>query len=269
MQHLSNLKTVEEICTTNPCGEVPLPRHGACDLGSFNLTRFVRDPFTAAARIDLDALLDEVPSAVRLLDNVYELSGFPTHEQRNAALATRRIGLGFTGLADALIMLGLRYDEEHARRLAAHLMRSVAEQAYRSSIELAREKGPFPQFSAHEFLSGEFAQRLPTGIRSGIAKHGLRNSWRPREPSAYLPAGFPAASNPRTPGNTLGTSALAPPAANRCASPIGHGLCIGGCSAPVHHCPTHSKRQRRSTPMPNWPCRLRCSSTPTTRFPKP
>lgn len=176
MQYLSNVKAAEEICTTNPCGEVPLPRHGACDLGSFNLTRFVRDPFTPAARVDLAALLDQVPCAVRLLDNVYELSRFPTREQRSAALATRRIGLGFTGLADAFIMLGLRYDDEPARRFAAHLMRSVAEQAYRASIDLAREKGPFPLFCAHEFLAGEFAQRLPADIRSGIAKHGLRNS---------------------------------------------------------------------------------------------
>lgn len=153
-----------------------MPWHGACDLGSFNLTRFVRDPFTSTARVDLAALLDQVPSAVRLLDNVYELSRFPTREQRDAALATRRIGLGFTGLADTLIMLGLRYDEEPARRFAVHLMRSVAEQAYRSSIDLAREKGSFPLFSASNFLAGEFAQRLPADIRSGIAKHGLRNS---------------------------------------------------------------------------------------------
>ena len=144
--------------------------------GLFNLTRFVRDPFTPSARIDLACLLDQVPAAVRLLDNVYELPRFPTREQCGAAYATRRIGLGITGLADALIMLGLRYDDEPARRFASHLMQSIAEQAYRASVDLAREKGPFPVFSAQNFLAGEFAQRLPAEIRSGIARHGLRNS---------------------------------------------------------------------------------------------
>ena len=176
MQHLSNLRTFEDIRTTNPCGEVPLPWHGACDLGSFNLTRFVRDPFTPAARVDFAAINDLVPSAIRLLDNVYELSRFPTREQRSAALATRRIGLGITGFADALIMLGLRYDEEPALRFASDLMQTIAHQAYRASVDLAREKGSFPMFSAQDFLAGEFAQRLPADIRSGIAKHGLRNS---------------------------------------------------------------------------------------------
>ncbi|HSN01286.1 MAG TPA: adenosylcobalamin-dependent ribonucleoside-diphosphate reductase [Rudaea sp.] len=176
MQRADNLHHAEEICTTNPCGEVPLPCYGACDLGSLNLTRFVREPFTPAARIDTEAIRACVPVAVRLLDNVYELSGFPLERQRRTARAARRVGLGVMGLADALIMLGLRYDGADARAVAADILRTIRDAAYRASADLAREKGAFELFSAAQFLAGEFATRLPDDIRADIARCGLRNS---------------------------------------------------------------------------------------------
>ena len=170
------LAYAEDIATVNPCGEVPLPVHGACDLGSFNLTRFVRDPFTPRARFDLAGLLACVPDAVRLLDNVYELSAFPTPRHAEVAHASRRIGLGITGLADALILLGLRYDSPEARDFAGGLMREVCVAAYRASAALAREKGAFPMFSGERPVRGEFVRRLPADLRAEIAGHGLRNS---------------------------------------------------------------------------------------------
>jgi ribonucleoside-diphosphate reductase alpha chain len=176
MQRADNLRYAEEICTTNPCGEVPLPCYGACDLGSINLARFVHAPFTPAARIDTEAIAACVPAAVRLLDNVYELSGFPLEKQRRTARAARRVGLGVMGLADALIMLGLRYDGADARAVAVDVLRTIRDAAYRSSVDLAREKGVFELFSASDYLAGEFASRLPDDLRAAIARSGLRNS---------------------------------------------------------------------------------------------
>ncbi|MFP5506377.1 MAG: adenosylcobalamin-dependent ribonucleoside-diphosphate reductase [Gammaproteobacteria bacterium] len=172
----NNLYYREHISATNPCGEIPLPPYGACDLGSLNLTHFVRDPFGADARLDLDALAAAVPLAVRLLDNVIDASRFPLPRQAEQARGTRRIGLGITGLADALILLNLRYDAEVARALAGEVMATLCHSAYRASIALAREKGAFPYFEAGAYLNGAFVARLPEDIRAGIARHGIRNS---------------------------------------------------------------------------------------------
>ncbi|SFN47526.1 adenosylcobalamin-dependent ribonucleoside-diphosphate reductase [Dokdonella immobilis] len=176
IRRLNPLAYAEEIAAVNPCSEVPLPAHGACDLGSFNLTRFVHDPFTAQARFDREALLAGVADAVRLLDNVYELSAFPTPRHAEVARASRRIGLGITGLADTLVLLGLRYDSEPARRFAGDLMRELCIAAYRASVALAREKGAFPAFDGNAHVRGEFVARLPDDLRADIARHGLRNS---------------------------------------------------------------------------------------------
>src|SRR5215470_746271 len=143
---LDNLGYAERIGATNPCGEIPLPAYGACDLGSLNLTRFVSHPFTPQAKLDTAALGETAQVAARMLDNVYDVSGFPLPQQAHAARASRRIGLGITGLADALIMLGLPYDDARARRVAADAMRTVNEAAYWTSVETAREKGAFPLF---------------------------------------------------------------------------------------------------------------------------
>ena len=173
---LNNLAYREQITTTNPCGEIPLPPYGACDLGSINLTRFVSDPFGPAARLDFDAIQATTTVAVRMLDNVLDISQFPLPAQAGQAHGSRRIGLGITGLADALLMLGLHYDSEQARGLAAQVMQTLCHTAYRASVELAREKGAFPFFEREPYLNGDFIRALPEAIRQDIATHGIRNS---------------------------------------------------------------------------------------------
>ncbi|MDT3707132.1 MAG: adenosylcobalamin-dependent ribonucleoside-diphosphate reductase [Thiobacillus sp.] len=172
----NNLHDRERLTATNPCGEIPLPPYGACDLGSLNLTTFVGSPFTADARLDLDALADSATLAVRFLDDVVAVSRYPLPAQAEQARLTRRIGLGITGLADALVMLGLDYDSEAARALAAQAMQTVRDAAYRASVALAREKGAFPGFARQPFLASGFAARLPADIRDAIATQGIRNS---------------------------------------------------------------------------------------------
>ena len=176
INRLNNLGYREQISATNPCGEIPLPPYGACNLGSINLTAFVREPFGTDSRIDLDAIGESAARAVRLLDNVIDLSRLPLPIQAEQARGSRRIGLGVTGLADALIMLGLHYGSERARQLAAATMQTICHSAYRASIELAAEKGSFPFFDADEFLRRPFVSGLPDDIKQGIATKGLRNS---------------------------------------------------------------------------------------------
>ena len=158
------------------CGEIPLPPYGACDLGSINLTAFVRDGFMEHATLDLDAVAETVRVAVRMMDNVIDVSRFPLPPQAEMAHGTRRIGLGLTGLADTLIMLGLHYGEPSARELAARVMQTICHSAYRASIYLAREKGPFPYFERDTYLAGEYIRSLPADIHEGIDRNGIRNS---------------------------------------------------------------------------------------------
>jgi ribonucleoside-diphosphate reductase alpha chain len=172
----NNLGYREQISATNPCGEVPLPPYGACDLGAINLTTFVRDPFTGRARLDLAGIRDLTGTAVRMLDNLIDASGYPLRAQADRARGARRIGLGITGLADALIMLGLKYDDEAAREQAASALRTLCHSAYRTSVDLAREKGPFPQLEPDAYLNAPFIRRLPQDLRAGIREHGIRNS---------------------------------------------------------------------------------------------
>ncbi len=173
----NNLAYCESIAATNPCAEQPLPAYGCCCLGSINLTRFVVDAFDNAARFDEAAFAATVKTAVRMLDNVLDVTVWPLPQQAEEARNKRRIGLGFTGLGDALVMLGQRYDQPAARAVAQRISEVMRDAAYEASADLARERGSFPLFNADLYLSGStFASRLPAALKDRIRAHGLRNS---------------------------------------------------------------------------------------------
>ncbi|TDV26703.1 ribonucleoside-diphosphate reductase class II [Paraburkholderia caballeronis] len=177
----NNLRALESIRATNPCGEQPLPPYGCCNLGPLDLTRFVADPFAqldgGEPSFDWDALAQRTRTQVRFLDDVLDVTLWPLDEQRAEAAAKRRIGVGFTGLGDTLILLGLRYNAEEGREFAARVGRVMRDAAYRASVELARERGAFPLFDAKTYLEeGTFASRLPDDLKDAIREHGIRNS---------------------------------------------------------------------------------------------
>jgi len=172
----NNLNYCETIHGTNPCGEQPLPPYGACLLGSVNLASLVDQPFTDDAGLDLQKLDDLVATAVRMMDNVIDVSNFPLEQQRHEAQAKRRIGLGITGLADALIMCGARYGGARAVKLTETWLARLQRAAYLASVDLAKEKGAFPLYDKDQYLAGEHIRELDEDVQAAIAEHGIRNA---------------------------------------------------------------------------------------------
>lgn len=171
----NNLQYCEEIRCTNPCGEQPLGPHDACDLGHYNLARMVRSPFTAKARFDWELLTAVVDIGQRFLDNVIDITDYPLPEQKAKHHQTRRTGGGFTGLASALCQLGMRYGSPDSVRMAERITQTIACQSYRTSIQLSKEKGPFPAFDADKYFSGFAGRMLDQEMIDAIKTHGIRN----------------------------------------------------------------------------------------------
>ncbi|MEM5329714.1 adenosylcobalamin-dependent ribonucleoside-diphosphate reductase [Paraburkholderia sp. JHI2823] len=185
MNEDNNLRAQEAIRATNPCGEQPLPAYGCCNLGPLDLTRFVIEPFAQLrgrgeykdTDFDWDALAERTRTQVRFLDDVLDATLWPLPEQQAEAAAKRRIGVGFTGLGDTLVMLGIRYNSEQGCAFGARVGRTMRDAAYHASVELARERGAFALFDANTYLeAGTFASRLPDDLKGEIRAHGIRNS---------------------------------------------------------------------------------------------
>ena len=175
INRMNTLSYRERLNATNPCGEIPLPVYGACNLGAVNLTQYVQMPFTTSAALNWQKLEETIRIATRFLDNVIDVSAYPLAEQREQALGSRRIGLGVTGLADVFVMMGMQYGSAESIKLTQDIMKCLAEVTWQTSIELAEEKGAFP-FYQKEYVQSEFVRRLDGRLQHAIEKKGIRNS---------------------------------------------------------------------------------------------
>ncbi|CAN5262637.1 hypothetical protein BH10PSE17_BH10PSE17_12750 [soil metagenome] len=173
----NNLSYCERIDATNPCGEQPLPDYGCCDLGSIDLCGYVLNPFDSSAAFDFPHFERTVATAVRMLDNVLDVTVWPLPQQHKEAMDKRRIGLGFTGLGDALLMLNLAYASDEGRAMAGRIAETMRNASYRASSLLAKEKGAFPMLDVERYLAApSFASRLPDDVKASIRANGIRNS---------------------------------------------------------------------------------------------
>ncbi|MBU2993837.1 adenosylcobalamin-dependent ribonucleoside-diphosphate reductase [Octadecabacter sp. 1_MG-2023] len=169
------LAYLETISATNSCAEQPLPPNGTCPLASINLAQLVRAPFSKSASLDTAEMRRLVAIAVRMLDNTLDVSRFPLEAQRLKAQEQRRIGLGVTGVANAIAMLGVRYGSENAVQLLGNWMQTIQNTAYLASAELAKERGAFPAYNAERHLETKSVKSLDESVRAKVSRYGLRN----------------------------------------------------------------------------------------------